>query len=87
MKIKTVNREQRAYYVILTGEIDNPVVFGGSHNLRFSERIMKNPLAFPKGAWKTMITFPNEKAAKESKYGRGLQIANGRFVWRPLSRG
>ena len=80
-------KKDRAYYVILTGEIAKPIVFGGSHNLRMSERIMKNPLAFPKGAWKTMITFPNEKAAKESKYGRGLQIANGRFVWRPLSRG
>ena len=77
-------KKDRPYYVILTGEISKPVVFGGSHNLRFSERIMKNPLAFREGAWKTMITFPNERAAYESEYRQGLEIANGRFDWRPL---
>ena len=80
----TVKRDQRAYHIILTGEIGNPVVFGGSHNLRMTERIMRNPLAFRKGAWKTVVTFPNERAAQESQYGRGLEIANGRFNWRPL---
>ena len=78
---------ERAYYVILTGEIGNPVVFGGSHNLRMSERIMRNPYAFREGAWKTLITFPNERAAYESEYGQGLEIANGRFDWTPLVKG
>lgn len=80
-------KKDRPYYVILTGEIAKPVVFGGSHNLRMSERIMKNPFAFRKGAWKTMITFPNERAAYESQYGQGLEIVNGRFDWRPLVNG
>ena len=80
-------KKDRPYYVILTGEIGNPVVFGGSHNLRMSERIMRNPRAFREGAWKTLITFPSERAAYESQYGKGLGIANGRFDWRPLVNG
>ena len=79
--------DHRPYYVILTGEIGNPVVFGGSHNLRKSERIMRNPLAFRKGAWKALITFPSERAAYESQYGPSLEIANGRFDWNPLTTG
>ena len=73
-----MTKTDRPYYVILTGEIGNPVVFGGSHNLRKSERIMRNPYAFRKGAWKTMITFPSEQAAYDSQYGPSLEIANGR---------
>ena len=83
----TVKKNPRPYYVILTGEIGKPVVFGGSHNLRMSERIMRNPRAFRKGAWKTMVTFPSERAAYESQYGPSLEIVNGRFDWRPLSKG
>jgi len=80
-------KKDRPYYVILTGEIGNPVVFGGSHNLRMSERIMRNPRAFREGAWKTLITFPSERAAYESQYGKGLEIANGRHNWTPLVSG
>ena len=80
-------KKDRAYHIILTGEIGNPVVFGGSHNLRMSERIMRNPLAFPKGAWKTLITFPSQRAAYESQYGPSLEIANGRLNWIPLVKG
>ena len=82
-----MTKTDRPYYVILTGEIGNPVVFGGSHNLRKSERIMRNPLAFRKGAWKTLITFRSERAAYESQHGPSLEIANGRFDWRPLIKG
>ena len=78
---------ERAYYVILTGEIGNPVVFGGSHSLRKSERIMRNPLAFRTGAWKALLTFPSQRAAYESQYGPSLEIANGRFDWTPLVSG
>jgi hypothetical protein len=52
-----------------------------------SERIMRNPRAFRKGAWKTLITFPSKRAAYESEHGASLEIANGRFDWNPLVKG
>lgn len=85
MKIK--KESEIPFYVILTGEIGNVIAWGGSTSLRKTKRIMRNPLAFRKGQWKSVVKFPNRKAAYESQYGPSLEIALGRFSWRPLRGG
>tara|TARA_R100001460_G_scaffold88825_1_gene130361 strand:+ start:222 stop:512 length:291 start_codon:yes stop_codon:yes gene_type:complete len=59
--------------------------WGGSSNLKKTERILNNRFAFPEGKPKRVEKFANRAEAYASKWGRGLEIACGRFDWRPLT--
>ena len=75
------------FYVIISkkttglGEWDgNEFAWGGSNNLAKTERIMRNPYAFPEGKAKRVEKFANRAEAYASQWGRGLEIADGRFT-------
>ena len=59
--------------------------WGGSNNLAKTERIMRNPYAFPEGKPKRFEKFANRAEAYASQWKKGLEIACGRFDWRPLT--
>ena len=66
------------YYVILTGEIGNAFAWGGSNSLLKTERIMRNPYAFRKGQWKTVVEFASREEAY-AVHGDALEIAHGKI--------
>ena len=74
------------FYVIISKPKDGTeFACGGSNNLKKTERILLNPLAFPEGKYKRVEKFANRAAAYDSHWKQGLEIACGRFDWRPLS--
>ena len=76
------------FYVIISKSKDGTEFpWGGSNNLKKTERILLNPLAFPEGKYKRVEKFANRAEAYASKWGRGLEIVCGRFDWRPLING
>jgi len=53
--------------------------WGGSSNLKKTERILNNRFAFPEGKPKRVEKFANRAEAYASQWGRGLEIADGRI--------
>ena len=54
--------------------------WGGHTNFKKVERILNNRLAFPEGKSKRVEKFANRAEAYASQWGRGLEIACGRFT-------
>ena len=69
------------FYVIISKSAKgNEFAWGGSNNLTKTERIMRNPYAFPEGKPKRVEKFANRAEAYASQWKEGLEIACGRFT-------
>ena len=86
MKIR--KESETPFYVIITkSKAGKEFAWGGSNNLKKTERILLNPLAFPEGKYKRVEKFANRAAAYDSQWKESLEIACGRLNWRPLING
>ncbi len=68
------------YVIISKSKGGEEFAWGGSNNLKKTERILVNPFAFPEGKYKRVEKFANRAEAYASQWKRGLEFACGRFT-------